>query len=179
MDKKRSAMIIDGPNYRGASLTSGFNIDFHRLLETYEPDYDFQILKIFHDQLPGGERLNSFYRAMYELGFDLVPVPMHEYGYNCRAEGKILKSSTDQMITIHVMQHLFSNQFDEIFFFTGDSDYRFLLEEIKKAGKRIKIFSTSTTISRSLILLADEVIKIDEIDKDSDLLLSLICQQKY
>jgi uncharacterized LabA/DUF88 family protein len=173
MDKKRVAMVIDGPNHRRACLDLGLNMNFPRLLDFLEKDKDyvFSVLKLYYDQVPGNQSVNSFYRAMREIGFDLVAVPMHEYGYACRAEGKNFKSSTDQLITIQVMRHLINDEFDEIIFFTGDSDYRFLLEEIKKVGKKIIIYSTSTTVSRSLILLADEVVRIDQIDKDSDLLL--------
>lgn len=165
-------MIIDGPNFRWASLASGRNIDFSRLLANLAIDYDFSKLLIFYDKL-GNELPNSFYLAMEHIGFELVPVPMHQYGRACKHEGKSFKSSTDQKITIEVMKYLNGNYFDYLFFFTGDSDYRFLLAEIKKAGKGITIFSTSTTFSGSLAEFADQVIQIDQLERDSDLLIPI------
>ncbi|MCX6742961.1 MAG: NYN domain-containing protein [Candidatus Parcubacteria bacterium] len=172
MEITRIAIVVDGPNFYYTTQQLGMNVNFRELLYMVSGEnIELPICKIFYDEVPGQKNINMFLKAMAEIGFELVPVPLHKFGNIVRSNGRNYKSSTDQMITVHLMEHLLNDEFDNLIFFTGDSDYRFLLQRIKQAKKKIHIFSASENISSSLLDIADQVVMLNKLKKDSKLLM--------
>ncbi len=172
MEYKRVLVIIDGPNFHYSMKKSKLHFNFGELLKIIgENNPEMPILKLFFDEMPGEDTQNYFYVALSKMGFELIPVPLHIYGISGQISGRNYKSGTDQMITIHLMEHLLKEEFDTLLFFTGDSDYRFVLQKVVDAGKKIRIYSTSASLSSALIKITPHAVRLDKIRKDSVLLL--------
>jgi uncharacterized LabA/DUF88 family protein len=176
MENRRVAIIIDGPNFYHMMKSIGRNFNFANFLKKIKrDDFTFPIMKLFYDKKPGQNELNDFYKAMTAIGFELVPVPLHVYGPEGHSRGRNFKSRTDMMITIHLMEHLMKDEFDQLILFAGDSDYQFILEKIKKAGKIIQINAVRAGLSHGLLKIADRVFLIDTMRPDHEFFLAQSC----
>jgi uncharacterized LabA/DUF88 family protein len=170
MEIKRIAIVVDGPNLYHATRQLGIRINFQNLLYKFSGEnVAFPILKIFYDQIQWINGENSFLDSMRNLGFEIVPVPLKEYGKNGNDNGKRFKSRTDQMITVHLMEHLLKDEFDTLVFFSGDSDYQFLLQKIRNARKEIIIFGSKAMMAADLQSVG-KIFLFENFRPDSDLI---------
>ncbi|MFH0891940.1 MAG: NYN domain-containing protein [Candidatus Falkowbacteria bacterium] len=79
-------------------------------------------------------------------------------------EGIKEKGDMDVEIAVDAMHH--KNKYDTAIFFTGDSDFLVLINYLRKAGKKIYVFSSKNNISEELRTSADgycDVIAINDI----------------
>jgi len=79
-------------------------------------------------------------------------------------EGIKEKGDMDVEIAVDAMHH--KDKYDTAIFFSGDSDFLILINYLKKAGKKVYVFSSKNNISEELRTSVDgycDVISIDEI----------------
>lgn len=162
------AIFIDGPNIYGMTNNHngiGRNIDFKAFLKHIKGMTKGQghivLQKVFFDVLPFHQKNNTFIYNLEKLGFESVPVPLKTYSANTsRQNNKTYKSRTDQMITIHLMKHLYSDhedKFDRLILIAGDSDYQFVIEECQRNGIFVEVWATRKTLSSDLFKIANKI----------------------
>jgi len=150
---ERIALFIDGPNFYGAL----------KALQ-WEADYTL-ILKYFAKQ---GQLLRAnYYTAIRETqeftsikpltdfltynGFTVVSKPVKEMTNH--TTGVITrKGNMDVEITIDMLK--LAPHLDHLLLFSGDGDFRALVEELQGMGKRVSVVSTTKAIPN---ILADEL----------------------
>ncbi len=171
----RVIFIIDGPNLKGSTNDLGIRVSFSALEREIEALNQNVIVKkkIFSDEyvdevtlMPDFNHENSFLKTMEKRGYEIIIVPKKIYQRAVASRSKMTKSRTDQMITIHLMEHLHNDDFDTLVFFSGDGDYQFILERVKASGKNIIIISAKANIAAELANLGEVILLNDLLDTD-------------
>ena len=147
----RIALFIDGFNLNLTSRMLGFDIDFRRLLNEFESRG--VLVRAFYYTSTIGDQ-NATVRPLIDWldynGYTVVTKATKESvdaSGRRRVKGKI---SID--LAVDAME--FADQLDEMVLFSGDADYRRLVESIQRRGVRVTVVST---ISSQPPMIADEL----------------------
>jgi uncharacterized LabA/DUF88 family protein len=159
------ALLIDGSNLHFTAKALGFDIDYKRLLEEFQRR---------------GDIVRAFYYTTINESSDYVSVrPLIEWlaynGFTVRARPtretddgdgrRKLKRAIGIDIAIDALEA--ADHVDQIVLFSGDGDFRRLLEAVARRGVHISVVSTIRTkppmIADELRRQADEFIELDRL----------------
>ena len=147
----RMALFIDGFNLSVASKVLGFDIDFRCLLNEFE-SRGVLLRAFYYASVIEGQ--NSTVRPLIDWldynGYTVVTKAMKESfdgNGRRRTKGKIC-------IDLAVDAMELAEQIDEMVLFSGDGEYRRLVEAVQRRGVRVRVVST---ISTQPPMIADEL----------------------
>ncbi len=161
----RLALFIDGSNLYAAARALGFDIDYKLLRQEF---------------MRRGKLLRAFYyTALLESdeyspirplvdwlnynGFSMVTKPAREY-IDSQGRRKV-KGNMDIELAVDAME--LAPHVDHIVLFSGDGDFRPLVESLQRQGVRVSVVSTIRSqppmISDELRRQADNFIELDEL----------------
>ncbi|MDQ2095839.1 LabA-like NYN domain-containing protein [Rhodalgimonas zhirmunskyi] len=162
---ERLALFIDGSNLYAAAKALGFDIDY-KLLR--------------HEFMRRGKLLRAFYYTallenddyspirplvdwLHYNGFTMVTKPAKEYT-DSQGRRKV-KGNMDIELTVDAME--LAPRVDHIVLFSGDGDFRPLVESLQRQGVRVSVVSTIRSqppmIADELRRQADNFIELDEL----------------
>ena len=149
---ERIALFIDGANLFAAARALGFDVDYKRLLSEFANRgtlvralYYTAILEE-HDFSP----LRPLVDWLDYNGYTMVTKPAKEFS---SASGRRkIKGNMDIEIAVDVME--LAPHLDHIYLFSGDGDFRRLVESVQHKGKRVTVVSTMRSIPP---IVADEL----------------------
>jgi uncharacterized LabA/DUF88 family protein len=126
---ERLALFIDGANLYATAKSLGFDIDYRRLLGFFR-------------------KRSRLIRAIYYTidwldynGYRVVTKPAKEFTDSLGR--RKVKGNMDIELAIDVMQ--LADSLDHIVLFSGDGDFRSLIQAVQAKGKRTSVVSTLTT----------------------------------
>lgn len=163
--QERIALFIDGANLYGAAKGLQFDIDYKRLLEVFARKG--VLVRAFYYTALAEEQEFSPLRPLIDWldynGFTVVTKPLKEY---TDSQGRRrVKGSMDIELAIDVME--MSDRVDHIVIFSGDGDFRKLVESVQRKGRRVSVVSTIRTqppmVSDDLRRQADNFIELEEL----------------
>ncbi len=162
---ERLALFIDGSNLYAAAKALGFDIDY-KLLRT-EFMRRGKLLRAFYYTAVLKSDEYSPIRPLVDWlnynGFNMVTKPAKEYtdSMGCRK----VKGNMDIELCVDAME--LAPHVDHIVIFSGDGDYRPLVESLQRNGVRVSVVSTIRSqppmISDELRRQADNFIELDEL----------------
>lgn len=150
--EERMAMFIDGANLYAASRGLGFDIDYKRLLELFAGRARL-VRAFYYTALVENEEYSPIRPLVDWLdynGYAMVTKPTKEFT-DAFGRRKI-KGNMDIELAIDVME--MSDNVDHIMIFSGDGDFRRLVEAVQRKGKRVSVVSTMRS---SPPMVADEL----------------------
>jgi uncharacterized LabA/DUF88 family protein len=162
---ERIALFVDGANLYGAAKGLQFDIDYKRLLEVFARKG--VLVRAFYYTALAEEQEFSPLRPLIDWldynGFSVVTKPLKEY---TDAQGRRrVKGNMDIELAIDVME--MSERVDHIVIFSGDGDFRKLVEAVQRKGRRVSVVSTIRTqppmVSDELRRQADNFIELEEL----------------
>jgi uncharacterized LabA/DUF88 family protein len=146
---ERVALFIDGANLYSASRNLGFDVDYRNLLEYFRKQahviraYYYSAVLETEDYSP----LKPLTDWLAYNGYTLVTKPAKEF---TDASGRRrVKGSMDIEVAVDMLE--LSPRIDHAVLFSGDSDFRRLVEAVQRKGVRVSVVSsirTSPPISR-------------------------------
>jgi len=146
------AVLIDGANLYGATKALGFDIDYKQLLEIFK-DRGTLIRASYYTALIEDQDYSPLRPLVDWLdynGYTIVTKPTKEY---TDANGRRrIKGNMDVEIAVDMME--LAGHVDHIVLFSGDGDFRKLLEAVQRKGVRVSVIST---IKSQPPMLADEL----------------------
>lgn len=159
---ERLALFVDGANLHGASKSLGFDIDYKRLLGEFAKRGRL-IRAFYYTTLMENEDYSPLRPLIDWLdynGFTMVTKPSREY---TDAQGRRrFKGSIDIELAVDAME--MADTVDHIVIFSGDGDFRRLVEALQRRGKRVSVVSTLRSqppmISDDLRRQADNFIEL-------------------
>lgn len=162
---ERVALFIDGANLYATSKTLGFDIDYKKLLQTFRSQTTL-IRALYYTALPEEQEYSSIRPLIDWLdynGFTMVTKPTKEYTDS--AGRRKVKGNMDIELAVDAMR--LSDSLDHLVIFSGDGDFRSLVEALQDQGKRVSIVSTLKTqppmISDELRRQADQFIDLTDL----------------
>jgi uncharacterized LabA/DUF88 family protein len=150
--QERIGLFIDGANLYAAARSLGFDIDYKRLLELFAAKG--RLIRAFYYTALVEDQEYSPIRPLVDWldynGYTMVTKPAKEY---TDATGRRkLKGNMDIELAIDVME--MAQHLDHIVLFSGDGDFRRLVEAVQRKGVRVTVVST---IRSSPPMVADEL----------------------
>jgi uncharacterized LabA/DUF88 family protein len=149
---ERIALFIDGSNLYAAARALGFDIDYKRLLELFQTKgrliRAFYYTALFEDQ--DYSPIRPLVDWLDYNGYTMVTKPTKEFT-DATGRRKI-KGNMDIELAIDVME--MADRLDHIVLFSGDGDFRRLVEAVQRKGVRVSVVST---IRSQPPMVADEL----------------------
>jgi uncharacterized LabA/DUF88 family protein len=150
--QERIGLFIDGSNLYAAARALGFDIDYKRLLDVFRGQG--QLVRAFYYTALVEDQEYSPIRPLVDWldynGYTMVTKPTKEFT-DAMGRRKI-KGNMDIELAIDVME--MAPHLDHVVLFSGDGDFRRLVEAVQRKGVRVSIVST---IRSSPPMVADEL----------------------
>jgi uncharacterized LabA/DUF88 family protein len=146
------ALFIDGPNTYAATKTLGFDIDYKRLLKEFQ-GRGILVRAFYYTAIIEDQEFSSIRPLIDWLdynGFTVVTKATKEF-IDASGRRKV-KGNMDIELTVGAME--LAEHVDEIVLFSGDGDFRSLVESLQRRGVRVTVIST---ISSNPPMIADEL----------------------
>src|SRR5439155_12747517 len=150
--EERIAIFIDGANLYSAARGLAFDIDYKRLLDLFRSKG--RMLRAFYYTALLEDQEYSPIRPLVDWldynGYTMVTKPAKEYT-DATGRRKI-KGNMDIELAIDVME--MAQYLDHIVLFSGDGDFRRLVEAVQRKGVRVTVVSTIRSVPP---MVADEL----------------------
>ena len=139
-DNERVALFIDGANLYSAARALGFDIDYRRLLKVFREKG--RLVRAYYYTALVEDQEYSPIRPLVDWldynGFRLVTKPAREY---TDAQGrKRWRGDMDVEIAVDMLE--MAAHADHLVLFSGDGDFRCLVEAVQRKGARVTVVST-------------------------------------
>ena len=150
--QERIALFIDGSNLYATARALGFDIDYNSLLGMFQKQA-VMVRAFYYTALLDDQEYSPIRPLVDWLdynGYTIVTKPTKEFT-DATGRRKI-KGNMDIELAIDVME--MSDRLDHIVLFSGDGDFRRLVEAVQRKGVRVTVIST---IKSSPPMIADEL----------------------
>ncbi|MDA7948262.1 MAG: NYN domain-containing protein [Hyphomicrobiaceae bacterium] len=170
---ERIALFIDGANLYATARSLGFDIDYKKLLEVFRAKGRL-IRALYYTALAEDQEYSSIRPLVDWLdynGYTMITKPTKEFTDS--SGRRKIKGNMDIELTVGAME--LAEHLDHLIIFSGDGDFRSLVEALQERGKRVSVVSTLVSqppmIADELRRQADHFIDLadleDEIGRDS------------
>jgi len=165
---EKIALFIDGANLYAASKSLGFDIDYKRLLALFRTKGQL-VRALYYTALAEDQEYSSIRPLIDWLdynGYTMVTKPTKEF---TDASGRRkVKGNMDIELAVDAME--LADNLDHLVLFSGDGDFRSLVEAIQQKAKRVSVVSTLRTqppmVADELRRQADEFIDLAELESE-------------
>ena len=136
----RMALFIDGANLYATAKALGFDIDFRKLLAEFQERG--RLLRAFYYTAVFADQEVSSARPLIDwLSYNGYTVGTKAVKEFVDANGRRkMKSSLNIELAVNALE--MSRHLDEIVLFSGDGDFRPLVEAVQRHGVRVTVVST-------------------------------------
>ena len=170
--EERVALFIDGANLHAAARALGFDIDYKRLLKYFQEQC--RLIRAFYYTALIEDQEYSPLRPLVDWldynGFTMVTKPTKEFT-DAMGRRKI-KGNMDIELAIDVLD--MSAHLDHVVLFSGDGDFRRLVEAVQRRGVRVSVVST---VRSQPPMVADELRRQADVFVELEELSPLIARQ--
>lgn len=150
--EERVALFIDGSNLYATARALGFDIDYKRLLKEFQSRGKL-VRAFYYTALIEDQEYSSIRPLLDWLdynGYTVVTKPAKEFT-DSTGRRKV-KGNMDIELAVDMME--LAPHVDQIVLFSGDGDFRPLVEAVQRRGVRVTVIST---ISTQPPMVADEL----------------------
>lgn len=162
-DTERIGLFIDGSNLYAAARALGFDIDYKRLLDLFASEG--RLIRAFYYTALIEDQEYSPIRPLVDWldynGYTMVTKPTKEFT-DAMGRRKI-KGNMDIELAIDVME--MAQHLDHVVLFSGDGDFRRLVEAVQRKGVRVTVVST---------VRSQPPMVADELRRQADIFLELL-----
>ena len=160
--QQRSALFIDGANLYAATKALNFDIDYKRLLKEFQ-SRDNMIRAFYYTAMIEDQEYSSIRPLIDWLdynGYRVVTKPAKEFTDS--AGRRKIKGNMDIELAIDALE--LAPHIDHMVLFSGDGDFRSLVEAMQRRGVKVTVVSTIQTqpamVSDELRRQADEFLDL-------------------
>ena len=165
---ERIALFIDGSNLYAAAKMLGFDIDYKRLLEMFKGQG--RLIRAFYYTALLEDQEYSPIRPLVDWldynGYTMVTKPTKEFT-DAMGRRKI-KGNMDIELAIDMIE--MAEHLDHVILFSGDGDFRRLVEAVQRKGLCVTVVSTVASqppmVADELRRQADHFVELQDIQAD-------------
>ena len=151
-NSNKIALFIDGPNLYATAKTLGFDIDYKRLFKEFQSRGTL-VRALYYTAIIEDQEFSSIRPLVDWLdynGYTVVTKATKEF---IDASGRRkMKGNMDIELAVDAME--LAEHVDQIVLFSGDGDFRSVVEAVQRRGVRVTVVST---ISSQPPMIADEL----------------------
>jgi uncharacterized LabA/DUF88 family protein len=151
-EREKIALFIDGANLYAAAKSLGFDIDYRKLLLEFQKK-GYLLRAYYYTALAEDQEYSSIRPLIDWLdynGYTVVTKPTKEF-IDSTGRRKI-KGNMDIELAVNVME--MAESIDHIVLFSGDGDFRSVVEAVQRKGRKVSVVST---LSTQPPMIADEL----------------------
>lgn len=160
-DLSKTAIFIDAANLELSAKSKDWKVDYKKLRSWLESQYKIVYLGFFTARFETKEH-NGFLTFLKKNGYSLVTKPLKHLLDKERHH--LRKANFDVEIAVESIKR--SNDYKTFVLFSGDSDFDYLIKELKRQSKETIVVSMKYHVSRELIESADQYIDLRKIKKE-------------
>jgi uncharacterized LabA/DUF88 family protein len=165
--QERVGLFIDGSNLYAAARALGFDIDYKRLLDLFAARG--RLIRAFYYTALMEDQEYSPIRPLVDWldynGYTMVTKPTKEF--TDAAGRRKIKGNMDIELAIDVME--MAQYLDHVVLFSGDGDFRRLVEAVQRKGVRVSVVSTVRSqppmVADELRRQADSFVELQDLEK--------------
>ncbi|EKF42957.1 LabA-like NYN domain-containing protein [Nitratireductor indicus] len=138
--REKIALFIDGANLYATSRALGFDIDYRKLLSSFR-DRGYLLRAYYYTALVEDQEYSSIRPLIDWLdynGYKVVTKPAKEF--TDAAGRRKIKGNMDIELTIDALEIV--DVVDHYVIFSGDGDFRTLVEALQRKGRKVSVVST-------------------------------------
>ncbi|WP_158814537.1 NYN domain-containing protein [Methylocapsa sp. S129] len=162
--QERIALFIDGANLYASAKSLGFDIDYKRLLREFQAKG--RLIRAFYYTALVEDQEYSSIRPLVDWldynGYSVVTKAAKEF-VDSTGRRKV-KGNMDIELAVNAME--MADHIDHMVLFSGDGDFRSLVEAIQRKGVRVSVVSTVATqppmVADELRRQADEFVDLTQ-----------------
>jgi uncharacterized LabA/DUF88 family protein len=162
---ERVGLFIDGANLYAAARALGFDIDYKRLLSLFSKQG--QLIRAFYYTALVDDQEYSPIRPLVDWldynGYTMVTKPTKEF--TDAAGRRKIKGNMDLELATDVLE--MADRLDHVVIFSGDGDFRCVVEAAQRKGVRVSVVSTVKSappmVADELRRQADQFIELQDI----------------
>ena len=139
--RERIALFIDGSNLYAAARALDFDIDYKKLLDYFRKQ-GYLVRAFYYTALLDDQEYSPIRPLIDWLdynGYTMVTKPTKEYTDSATGRRKI-KGNMDIELAVDMMD--ICDSLDHIVLFSGDGDFRRLVDAVQRRGRRVTVVST-------------------------------------
>ena len=155
--REKIALFIDGANLYATAKALGFDIDYKKLLDEFKSE-SYMLRAYYYTALAEEQEYSSIRPLIDWLdynGYTVVTKPTKEF-VDPSGRRKI-KGNMDIELAVNVME--MADRIDHFVLFSGDGDFRSLVEAVQRKGSKVSVVST---------LLSQPPMIADELRRQAD-----------
>ena len=165
-NNEKIALFIDGANLYATAKALGFDIDYKLMLQYFRNSGNL-VRALYYTAIAEEQEYSSIRPLIDWLdynGYTMITKPTKEF--TDAAGRRKIKGNMDIELAVDAMQ--LAEHLDHIVLFSGDGDFRSLVEALQHKGKRVSVVSTLQTnppmIADELRRQADLFIEISDLE---------------
>lgn len=164
---ERTALFVDGANLYSTAKALSFEIDYSRLLYLFRSRCQL-VRALYYTAIAEDQEYTSVRPLVDWLdynGYTVITKPTKEFT-DATGRRKV-KGNMDIELAVDAME--LADYLDHFILFTGDGDFRSLVEALQHKGKRVSVVSTLETqppmIADELRRQADQFIELNKLEQ--------------
>jgi uncharacterized LabA/DUF88 family protein len=141
--REKIALFIDGANLYATAKSLAFDIDYKKLLGEFQSK-GYLMRAYYYTALSEDQEYSSIRPLIDWLdynGYTVVTKPTKEF-FDAAGRRKV-KGNMDIELAVHVME--VAEFVDHVVLFSGDGDFRSLVEAVQRKGRKVSVISTLAT----------------------------------
>ncbi|MFP6747513.1 MAG: NYN domain-containing protein [Alphaproteobacteria bacterium] len=149
---ERIALFIDGSNLYAAARALGFDIDYKKMLD-YFKGRGYLVRALYYTALIEDQEYSPIRPLVDWLdynGYTMITKPTKEFTDS--SGRRKIKGNMDIELAVDMLE--MADSLDHLYIFSGDGDFRRLVEAVQRRGKRVTVVST---VRSSPPMAADEL----------------------
>ncbi|HRP79253.1 MAG TPA: NYN domain-containing protein [Aquamicrobium sp.] len=150
--REKIALFIDGANLYATSRALGFDIDYRKLLASFQ-QRGYLLRAYYYTALVEDQEYSSIRPLIDWLdynGYKVVTKPAREFTDS--SGRRKVKGNMDIELTVDALQ--LADSVDHYVIFSGDGDFRTLVEALQRRGRKVSVVST---MASQPPMIADEL----------------------
>jgi uncharacterized LabA/DUF88 family protein len=138
------ALFVDGANFYSTARSLGFDVDYRKLLQEFGK-VGYIVRAYYYTAMVEDQEYSSIRPLIDWLdynGYTVVTKPTKEYVDGTTGRRKI-KGKMDVELAVDALE--MAPHVDQIYLFSGDGDFRALVEALQRKGIRVTVVSSVAT----------------------------------
>ena len=145
---ERVFVVVDAANLEHSVKSLKWWVDYRKLYNFFKARVRLVEIRHYCPHF-NDERQNKFFTVLKKSGFKLVTKPLKIIAEIDKTKGDVRKANFDVEITYDTFALL--EDYDTLILFSGDSDFNYLVKQLRQKGKQVIVISSRYHISKELI----------------------------
>jgi len=151
--------MIDAANLESSVKDLGWWIDYVKLRNLFNSETLIEIRN--HCVHHGVDNQNKFFTFLKKNKFTLITKSLKIIKQEDISKDNLRKANFDVEIAVDALE--MANKFDTLVLFSGDSDFDYLVKNLRNKGKKVIVVSTKYHIAKELITSGNKYVDLKKL----------------